>query len=812
VSLIGPSRRSKKLPVPRVGSLHAVSATRLLWLFGVFFVGLLLVVGLKVFFADLYTQQEQRGANERSRLFIGEEIVRGIRGVETDVYRLATASNAMAVKRIRQNIDNQIGKLENDLAVLKEGGLVRREIFLNIEGRDEMIREVSYAPNPEDSSYVMEVIEIAPLLDLIRSKASELEQLLSRHWDYRDRGDRNRFFKHEEEISLFIKHIPPLFFRINENANRLFFDSSERLRKIEIDLAKQREHFKTTEWALVGLVVVLASLAGWLFGRQINETNRKLRLAWEDMRTAKEEAERASRAKSDFVSRMSHELRTPMNAILGFAQLLEGEELQPSHRNYVSLINRSGQHLLELINQVLDHAKIEAGHLTLENIDFDFREAIAEVNAIVSERASIKGLQYITEIAPGLPPRLMGDPTRLRQVLINLTVNAVKFTEQGSVKLRIAPDGERLFFSIRDTGIGMDDTALSRLFHPFGQADESITRKYGGTGLGLIISRELVQAMGGDIEVDSAPGAGSCFSFSLPLRCPPALPGVLLGTALSTNLSSPTVHSQALPLAADAPPMSTQSLAELVNGPILLVDDNRVNQVLGAAMLSKLGLAHDTAGNGLEALLSLNKKHYALVLMDMEMPEMDGLTATRNIRAREATSGGHIPIIAMTANALQGDRERCLASGMDGYISKPINLAALMLEFRRVMGQVIAAGAAQAISLPALVDHPVFDRAEAISRLGDEELFDELVQMFIADYPRNKADIEAALSDRDCARLRREAHTLKGLLATFCGYRAELRAKALEAAATASDQELCATLVPEVHRETELFLQALASA
>ena len=800
-----PSLRRKKPPALRAGSLHAVSATRLLWLFGVFFIGLLLVVALKIFFADLYTQLEQRGANERARLFIGEEIVRGIRGVETDVYRLASANNAAALKRIRKEIDIQIVKLENDLAVLKAGGVVRREIFLNIEGRDEMVREVTYAPNPKDSSYVMEVIEIAPLLDLIRSKSSELEGLLVRLWDYRERGDRNRFFLLEEEISLFIKHIPPLFFRINENANRLFFDSSERLRMIELDLAEQRAHFKTTEWALVGLVVVLATLAGLLFVRQINETNRKLRLAWEDMRAAKEEAERASRAKSDFVSRMSHELRTPMNAILGFAQLLEGETLQPSHRNYVSLINRSGQHLLELINQVLDHAKIEAGHLTLENIDFDFREALAEVSAIVSERSSVKGLQYIAEIAPDLPPRLMGDPTRLRQVLINLTVNAVKFTEKGTVKLRVAPDNDRLFFSIRDTGIGMDKAALGRLFHPFGQADESITRKYGGTGLGLIISRELVQAMGGDIEVDSAPGAGSCFSFSLPLRCPPVLPGAALRALPADS------HSPAAPLAPDAVPVAELSLADLVGGSILLVDDNRVNQVLGAAMLKKLELVHDTAGNGLEALLSLEKKTYALVLMDMEMPEMDGLTATRNIRAREAAAGGHIPIIAMTANALHGDRERCLEAGMDGYISKPINLAALILEFRRVMGQAVALGAARAISLPALDNQPVFDRAEAISRLGDEELFDELVQMFVADYPRNMAEIEAALADRDCARLRREAHTLKGLLATFCGHRAEQRAKALEAAAAASDQSLCETLVPEVRRETAIFLQALAA-
>jgi signal transduction histidine kinase/HPt (histidine-containing phosphotransfer) domain-containing protein len=792
----------KDAPTQGEMSLHEASAGRLLWLFGVFFVGLLLVVGLKIFFADLYTKLEQRSENERARLFIGEEIVRGIRALETDVYRLASAGNAAELKRIRKNINAQIGKLENDLGVLKQGGLVRREIYLNIEGRDEMVREVSYSPGAEDSAYVMEVIEIAPLLDVIRARADELEQMLMQHWEVRERGDRNRFFLLEGEISTFVKHIPPLFFRVNENANRLFFDSSERLRTIEAELAEQRQHFKVTEWALVALVVALASVAGLLFVRQINDTNRKLRLAWEDMRAAKEEAERASRAKSDFVSRMSHELRTPMNAILGFAQLLEGEELQASHQNYVSLINRSGQHLLELINQVLDHAKIEAGRLTLENLDYDFREAIAEVSAIVSERASAKGLQFIAEIAPDLPRRLMGDPTRLRQVLINLTANAVKFTESGTVKLRIAPDGERLFFSIRDTGIGMDAAARKRLFQPFGQADESITRKYGGTGLGLIISRELVQAMGGDIEVDSAPGVGSCFSFSLPLRQPAVAAEAAVYSA-DNALVVPSGVSE-----------GDTTLAELVDGTILLVDDNRVNLVLGAAMLSKKGLVHDSAANGMEALQRLDRKEYVLILMDMEMPVMDGLTATMCIREREQSTGGHVPIIAMTANALQGDRERCFEAGMDGYISKPINLAALEQEFRRVMGLASVARSAPASSsrLPALDGLQVYDRKAALDRLGDADLLGELVAMFVADYPRNIGDVESALAGGDWQRLRREAHTMKGLLATFCAHRAEAWAKALEAAAATSDEAECTMLAGELRREADTFVAALAGA
>ena len=652
-------------------ALQAVSANRMPWLFGTFIVGIALLVGLKVFFAELYVELEQRGGNERSRLFIGDEIVREIGSIETAVYRLALADNPPALKRARQDIEAQLGKLERDLLVLQHGGTVRREIQLNIEGRDEMVREFPYAPRFDDSSFVMEVIEIAPLLDAIRSKAAGLEELLVRRGRYREEGKRDQLFLIDAEISVFAKNVPPLFFRINENANRLYVDSSERLRRIESALATQREHFRLTEWFLVGLVVLLATVAGWFFVRQTREANDKLRKTWTAMRVARDEAERASRAKSDFVSRMSHELRTPLNAILGFAQVLDREPLQASHRDYVRLIMRSGQHLLELVNQVLDLAKIEAGRLTLEAIVFDFRQTIAEVGGIVAQRAADKGLDFIPKVAEDLPSHVIGDPTRLRQVLINLTANAVKFTEAGWVELAIDAQDQRLLFRIRDTGIGMDEAALGRLFLPFGQGDESITRKYGGTGLGLMIARELVQAMGGEIEVDSKPGAGSCFRFSLPLHLADA----------------PREAAQPMAEAAAGTSGQRRSLAELVTGPVLLVDDNAINQLVGGAMLERLGLTYDTAADGLEALSRLAQKPYRLVLMDMEMPEMDGLTATRRLRAREAGSGNRTAIIAMTANALQGDRERCLQAGMDGYVAKPIDVSVLDEELRRVLAK-----------------------------------------------------------------------------------------------------------------------------
>jgi len=649
-----------------------VQSPRFLWLIGVFVFSLLLVVGLKMFFSQLYDELGERSANERARLFVGEEIVGTLLRIEKDVYQMASMSHALAQTRLEAHIREHVDKLRQDLDVLKNGGTVRQVVNLNIEGHDQMVREVHYQPDPSEQGYVMELIEIAPQLDQILEKTGELRELLARRSQLRELGDSNGLFALEHEISVYLKHIPPYFFRLNENANRLFFDSSDRLKALELQLEAQRERFKSIELALVALIIVLASVGGVVFVRQISEANRRLRKALDEMREAKEEAERASRAKSDFVSRMSHELRTPMNAILGFAQLLESETLTPEHRDYVGEINRAGVHLLELINKVLDLAKIEAGQMTIENIAFDLRHALNEVAAIVSERAKVKGLDLRFYAAPDLPAGIMGDPTRLRQVLINLIGNAEKFTQQGGLDIRIEPveGGQRIRFSVRDSGIGMDAESLARLFKPFSQADESMTRKFGGTGLGLKISQDLVQAMGGEIQVESTPGEGSHFWFTLP-----AIPAPLGLVEASTEIGTASVEPASI---------SAKALDVALHGHVLLVEDNRINQMVAARMLSKLGLTCDIANHGGEALLRLQANSYDLILMDMEMPEMDGPEATRQIRKMELESGKkRTPIIAMTANAMHEDRDRCLASGMDDHMSKPVEMLKLKALLRQ---------------------------------------------------------------------------------------------------------------------------------
>lgn len=758
------------------------------WLIGIGIACLVGVLGLKLVFDSLQDELNARSSNERARLFIGEEIVRGINGVEKDIYLLAATTNPAAVRRVNRSIDAQLQKLHHDLGVLKQGGTVRREVLLNIEGRDEMVREATYVPDLQANRYVMEALEIEPLLDEVEGKTVGLMTLLMKSWDFQEHGDHGAFFKLHDEIDAFLKYLPPYFARLNENASRLFFDSSERLRELETQLAVQRARLKKVEFGVISVMLLLAGLGAISFVQRIDLANRQLRDAIDQMRNAKEEAERASRAKSEFVSRMSHELRTPLNAIIGFADLLAAEPLSPSHHNYVKLINDSGKHLTQLINAVLDHAKIEAGGLTLEKIPFDFHAAIDAVKTIVSDRATAKGLDFNAQISAQLPRFVIGDPTRLRQVLINLLVNAVKFTERGSVELRIAPEAGCIHFSVRDTGIGMDETSLARLFKPFSQADDSVTRKYGGTGLGLTISKELIEAMGGGIEVESAPDVGTVFWFWLPLQAAdPVEPG---------SVQEERQHD---------------SVAELVRGKVLIVDDNRVNLQLASAMLDRLGLPHELADNGAAALRRLAEADFALVLMDMEMPEMDGITATQQLRAREAAQGTtHLPVIAMTANALQEDRERCFAAGMNGYIAKPVSLSALQAELHRLFAGQHAPVVATppAVSPPAAA--PVYDRAAALAMLGDESLLDEVAGMFIMDAPGYLAEIDAAFAAGDVQRLSRAAHTIKGLFATFVAPAGQAVAVQLEQTARQGDLAGCGTLIAPVRSHTEALAAALA--
>ncbi len=373
---------------------------------------------------------------------------------------------------------------------------------------------------------------------------------------------------------------------------------------------------------------------------------------------AKEAAEAASRAKSTFLATMSHEIRTPMNAIMGLTHLARRSTRDPGQRERLQKISAAADHLLGVINDVLEMSRIEAGGLQFAEADLRVEAIFANVLNLVAERADAKGLRLATEIDPGLPPVLRGDPVKIGQMLANYVANAVKFTERGLVVLKAIGAGERdgrllVRFEVQDTGIGIAAADLERLFSPFEQADGTAARRYGGTGLGLAITKGLATRMGGEVGVESEPGRGSSFWFTVPLG-----PGEAAG------------------LAEAAPARTSADRPSFVGAHVLLVEDNPVNQEVALAMLRDAGIVADLAEHGAEALDMARRYRYDLVLMDMQMPVMDGLAATRALREMPAHAG--TPIIAMTANAFEEDRRRCLAAGMNDHLAKPVQAAALL--------------------------------------------------------------------------------------------------------------------------------------
>jgi signal transduction histidine kinase/ActR/RegA family two-component response regulator len=434
----------------------------------------------------------------------------------------------------------------------------------------------------------------------------------------------------------------------------------------EQETAAQVKTFRNLETLI--LTLTFLSLGGIALGvirpviRSVeNEMQRRLRAQAklrdqaDELREAAETAQAAVRAKARFLASMSHEMRTPLNGVVGMAQVLEETNLDQEQREGLEVIKNSSQALLALISDILDLAKIEAGHLEIEKVDFDLHELVGKAARIVEPVIGVKGVQLRTEIESGVPRYVLGDPTRIRQVLLNLLSNATKFTVEGSVTIRLwhrpaASAGcELIRFEVADTGIGISEEQKERIFQPFTQADDSTTRRFGGTGLGLAISGQLVERMGGRLGCDSQPGEGSIFHFELELA---------MGDGTKAN-QEPAARV-AVAAGDEVRPLD-----------ILLVDDLPLNRLVARKMLQAMGHTVWEAEDGLEAVSAFQERKFDLILMDMEMPKLDGIGATALIRELEE-EGSWTPVIALTANALAGDRERILAEGLDDYLAKPI--------------------------------------------------------------------------------------------------------------------------------------------
>jgi signal transduction histidine kinase/ActR/RegA family two-component response regulator len=413
--------------------------------------------------------------------------------------------------------------------------------------------------------------------------------------------------------------------------------------------------------------VVLVTMAG-LLGYAIDAV-RLMRGSAKALEKAEAEALEASRAKSAFLAMMSHELRTPMNGVLGMAHALRATKLDKRQAEYLEMIEQSGHGLMTILNDILDLSKIEAGKLELEVAPFDIRKLATQIRLVWSETARLKGLDLTLEVDPAVPAWLSGDAARVRQILMNLVSNALKFTEAGHVVVRVGPDEDGVLLTVADTGLGMSDEQIDRIFTPFAQGDRSTARRFGGTGLGLAICRQLAHMMGGEVGVESMLGQGSTFTARLALPATQAL-GDLVGPIASLDLAGVRV---------------------------LVVDDNAINQVVARAILEAVGVCVATEADGHAALARLRVEDFDVVLMDVHMPVMDGVEAVRRIRAGE---GGRVdmPVVALTADAMIGDAERLLAQGFDDAHPKPIQPAGLLATVAALSGAAAMTQALKAAS------------------------------------------------------------------------------------------------------------------
>ncbi len=566
-------------------------------------------------------------------------------------------------------------------------------------------------------------------------------------------------------------------------------------------LAKGVYHnFETTQTRKDGsemLLEINASAIDYEGQSAILSVNRDItmRRRAEEMTLAMEAAERADRAKSQFLANMSHEIRTPMAGILGLADLLLKTDLSGPQRRYSELIQSSTSSLLGVIDDILDFSKVEAGKLTLETVAFHLPTMLGETVELLRFRAQSKGIALELAFGSDLPDWCLGDPGRLRQVVINLLGNAIKFTLEGSVEMYAegGPEG-RVRISVRDTGMGIPDDVRDQLFTPFSQADTSTSRRFGGSGLGLAISKRIVKLMGGEIGFDSTPDAGSTFWFSVSLpRTAPPEDWIAAGEALPEGTVLPSHASR-----------------------ILIAEDNPVNQLVVLEQLKSLGFAATAVSNGIEALAALEETDYDLVLMDCQMPEMDGYEATRRMRQKNGARW-RVPVIALTAHAMRGDREKCLDAGMNDYIAKPFRVETLSQVLVRWLPAedafsaapdatpLSAGGARRAVSLEML------QSLRSLGRAAGRDVLRELVETFRSQ--PYVASLRELLASRDRKSLERRAHSLKGSSGALGALRlAELCGELEHCVRDGGDLDGCADQIDAIESEHARVVAELLDA
>jgi signal transduction histidine kinase/HPt (histidine-containing phosphotransfer) domain-containing protein len=558
-----------------------------------------------------------------------------------------------------------------------------------------------------------------------------------------------------------------------------------------------------------------------------NQMTEALEKAQMELVRAKETAESASRVKSQFLANMSHEIRTPMNGVLGMSELLLRTPLTARQRRFVKIIHRSGENQLNILNDILDFSKIEAGKMRLSNIVFDLPQVVEELMDLFSESSQIKGLQMVASILPGVPTMVRGDPDRLGQILTNLLSNAVKFTGKGEIILRLKVLEENqetvlLGFEIRDTGIGISPEAGDHIFEAFSQADYSTNRKYGGTGLGLAIVKQLVEMMGGEISFTSELGKGSTFSFSASFL---KKHGQQEQPTDRKDVRSGAPKDKSWP-EIEVPTTGSGGNQTGFFGSVLVAEDNPINQEVTRAMLENLNYHVVIVSNGQDAIEALERHSFHLVLMDCQMPEMDGYEASRRIRKLEASQNSvsllnnsksqkHVPIIAVTAHALTADQERCLAAGMDDYLAKPFNQDQLKIVLDRWMPQAIkekewiplstASTIPESSSLlpreVSPIDPKALDNIRDLQSDSEKYFFPEIIDLYLKNSSKIIESLEESINREDFSSLREIAHNLKSSSATLGAHKIAALCDQLEARSRVHSADYAKSLFSSIENE-----------
>ncbi len=528
----------------------------------------------------------------------------------------------------------------------------------------------------------------------------------------------------------------------------------------------------------------------------LQQSQKRLREQRTELKKAKQAAEEANRAKSCFVANISHELRTPMSGILGMTELALAEPLSPTVRDYLETAKSSADTLLLLLNELLDFSRMESGKLVLEQLPFQLRHLLDETLKIFAANCREKGIGLTCNVPDEIPETLVGDALRLRQILVNLVGNAIKFTAQGHVAVYVgiqtqSTDEVQLRFTVEDTGIGIASENLERILAPFVQADVFTTRRHGGTGLGLSISNSLVQLMGGQLSIASKLGHGSTISFTARFGRQPV-------TAV------PPQPTSVPPADLDQP--TRQSLR------VLLAEDTAANQKVVRYVLTKRGHTVDIAANGQQAVAMVGQQTYDVVLMDVQMPVLDGFQATAAIRAMEEPTKARIPIVAMTAHAMRDDQQRCLAAGMDGYLAKPITARAL-IDLVEGLAKPHAEPVSTAAEKPRQPQETmVFDLDAAVAQcFGKREMFEEMVDYYFENAPQMLAEIQRGLAAQDAVAIARAAHKLRGTVVYLQAQSVAASAQRVEQLGQSDDWPAMAGAVRQLVAEVAQLNNALVS-